>query len=166
MRKALIKSSGFLLVLIIGLCVGKYAYDQHTNLAKVRNTIQQISMEHGIPPWIPLSIAFHESKFDSNTVGDKGTSFGLFQLHRDGLAPKDLKNEETNARIAISKMENAYSQGLQQSLKGLELLKYVANTSGWPGNKGAQWTDKHTNYNEGLEQSFKMFSKRLYEYRE
>lgn len=99
----------------------------------------------------------------------QGTTFGLFQLHRGGLAPKDLTNEdlknaETNTRIAISNMINAYNRGLQQNLKGPELLKYVANTSGWPGNKGVQWTNKQTDYNEGLENSFKMFSKRQYDF--
>ncbi|QWG33648.1 invasion protein [Bacillus mycoides] len=169
MRGPLIKIGVFILVLTVGLYLAKSAYDHHTNRAKVRDTIQQISIEHGIPPWITLSIAFHESKFDRNAVGDQGTSFGLFQLHRGGLAPKDLTNEdlknaETNTRIAISNMINAYNRGLQQNLKGPELLKHVANTSGWPGNKGVQWTDKQTDYNKGLEKSFKMFSKRQYDF--
>ncbi|MBE5106094.1 transglycosylase SLT domain-containing protein [Bacillus thuringiensis] len=171
MRNTLIKISGFILILTVGLYVVKHANDKHVTLAKARNTIQQVSTEHGIPSWIPLSIAFHESKFDLNKVGDKGSAFGLFQLHRDGLESKgvtreDLINEETNTRIAISSMEDAYKSGLQQKLKGLELLKYVANTSGWPDNKGVQWTDKHTNYNKGLENSFRNFSKRLFDYNE
>lgn len=64
----------------------------------------------------------------------------------------------------MSNMINAYNRGLQQNLKGPELLKHVANTSGWPGHKGVQWTDKQTDYNEGLEKSFKMFSKRKYDF--
>jgi len=88
-----------------------------------------------------------ESKFNPNAVGNQGTSLGLFQLHRGGLAPRDLTNEdlknaETNTRIAISNMTSAYNRGLQKSLKGPDLLKHVANTSGWPGNKGVQWTEK------------------------
>ncbi|MGE7874485.1 transglycosylase SLT domain-containing protein [Bacillus paramycoides] len=169
MRGTLIKIGVFILVLTAGIYIFKYAYDQHTTLAKVRTTIKQISIEYGIPSWIPLSIAFHESKFDPNAVGDQETSFGLFQLHRGGLAPEDLadeelKNAETNTRIAISNMTNAYNHGLQQKLKGLELLKHVANTSGWPGNKGVQWTEKQTDYNKGLENSFKMFSKRIHDF--
>lgn len=128
MGKILIKISGFILFLTVGLYATKYAYSQHNTLAKVRNTIQQISVEHGIPPWIPLSIAFNESKFDPNIVGDKGTSFGLFQLHRGGLAPgnltnEDLKNEETNTRIAVSNMKNAYNRGSRQNLKGTRVIK-------------------------------------------
>lgn len=169
MRGVLMKIGVFILSLTVGLHLLKHAYDQHTTFAKVRNTIKQVSVEHGIPPWIPLSIAFHESKFDPNAVGDQGTSFGLFQLHRGGLAPQDLTNKElkeieTNTRIAISNMKNAYNRGLQQKLNGSELLKEVANTSGWPGNRGVQWTEKQTNYNKGLEKSFKMFSKRIYDF--
>lgn len=160
-----------MLVLTIGLYVVQHANDKHVTLAKARNTIQQVSKEHGIPSWIPLSIAFYESKFDLNKVGDKGSAFGLFQLHQDGLESKDLTredliNEETNTRIAISSMENAYKRGLQQKLKGLELLKYVANNSGWPDNKGVQWTDQHTNYNKGLEKTFRNFSKPIFNYNE
>lgn len=64
MRGTLIKSGVFILVLTVGLYLTKYAYDLHANRAKVKDTIQQISIEHGIPPWIPLSIAFHESKLE------------------------------------------------------------------------------------------------------
>ncbi|EOP90898.1 hypothetical protein IGM_02160 [Bacillus cereus HuB4-4] len=169
MNGILMKIGLFILFLTIGLHVAKHAYDQHITFAKVRNTIKQISVEHDIPSWIPLSIAFHESKFDPDAVGDQDTSFGLFQLHRGGLAPEELTNEElknveTNTRIAISNMKNAYNRGLKQKLKGLDLLKHVANTSGWPGNRGVQWTEQQTNYNKGLENSFKMFSKRIHDF--
>lgn len=171
MRNILIKISGFLLVLSLGLYVVKHANDKHVTLTKARNTIQQVSKEHGIPSWIPLSIAFHESKFVLNKVGDKGSAFGLFQLHQDGLESKDLTredliNEEINTKIAISNMESVYKRGLQQNLKGFELLKYVANNSGWPDNKGVQWTDQHTNYNRGLEKTFQKFSKQIFDYNE
>ncbi|PFT64643.1 transglycosylase [Bacillus cereus] len=94
-----------------------------------------------------------ESKFDPNAVGDQGTSLGLFQLHRGGLAPRDLTNEdlknaETNTRIAISNMTSAYNRGLQKSLKGPDLLKHVANTSGWPGKKRVKWAEKQTDFNQ------------------
>ncbi|PEB90185.1 transglycosylase [Bacillus toyonensis] len=94
-----------------------------------------------------------ENKFNPNTVGNQSTSLGLCQLHRGGLAPRDLTNEdlknaETNTRIAISNMTSAYSRGLQKSLKGPDLLKHVNNTSGWAGNKGVQWAEKQTEFNQ------------------
>lgn len=171
MKARILKMTSIIATLIVGVYFLNYTYNQHLNYTIVRNTIKNISTEQDIPSWIPLSIAFHESKFDPTTVGDDGTSFGLFQLHRGGLAPdylkdEDLKNIETNTKIAISNMKNAYVKGLQQKLTGIDLLKYVANTSGWPGNKGVTWTEKQTNYNKGLVSSFKMFSKQLYGYKE
>nr|WP_255261867.1 hypothetical protein [Bacillus thuringiensis] len=56
-------------------------------------------------------------------------------------------------------MTRAYNRGLQKSLKGPDLLKHVANTSDWPGNMVVQWIEKQTDYNKGLEKSFKMLSK-------
>ncbi|AFU17578.1 Invasion protein IagB domain protein (plasmid) [Bacillus thuringiensis MC28] len=74
-----------------------------------------------------------ESKFNLNTVGDQGISLGLLQIHRGGLAPRDLtsedlKNTENNIRIAITNITRAYNRGLQKSLKGPDLLKHVINT--------------------------------------
>lgn len=68
-----------------------------------------------------------ESQFDPNVVGDQGTSLGVFQIGRGGLAPRDwtnedLNNAETNTQIVISNMTSAYNRGLQKSLKGTYLL--------------------------------------------
>ncbi|PDY15955.1 transglycosylase [Bacillus cereus] len=94
-----------------------------------------------------------ESKFNLNAVGGQVTPLGLLQIHRGGLAPRDLTNEdlknaETNIRIAINNMTRAYNRGLQKGLKGPDLLKHVTNTSGWTGNKGVQWAEKQTEFNQ------------------
>lgn len=41
-----------------------------------------------------------------------------------------------NTTIAISSMVKSYERGVKKGLQDWELLKYVANTSGWPGNLG------------------------------
>ncbi len=46
------------------------------------------------------------------------------------LTDEDLKNIETNIRIAIPNMTRVYNLGLQKILKGPDLLKHVANTPG------------------------------------
>ncbi|MDM5155556.1 transglycosylase SLT domain-containing protein [Bacillus sp. DX1.1] len=151
------------LVLIIAGIVAFHAiYEEcmyKREVQKVKETITHIAKQYDIPAWIPLSIAQHESGFNPNTVGDGGTSFGLFQLHRGGLAPshltdEELKNPEVNTKIAVSHMADSYRKGVKQGLEGLELLRYVANTSGWPGNLGTKWTDENTKYNKGLAESF------------
>lgn len=111
-----------------------------------RDIIIQEAHNQSIDPIVPLSIASVESSFDENCTGDNGTSFGLFQLHRKGLAPDDLSNEQlcdptTNARIAVSAMKPKYDQAVAQGLTGLDLIKYVAYNSGWPDQLGVQWTE-------------------------
>ncbi|GCF73006.1 invasion protein [Bacillus cereus] len=137
-------------------------YEKQKEIKNNKQVISEVAKRYGIPEWIPLSIADHETKFERKAIGDKGTSFGLFQLHRDGLAPAQLSEEslmdpQINATIAISNMVKSYKRGVQKGLVDWELLKYVANTSGWPGNLGGEWTDNNTKYNIGLEQSYQLY---------
>ncbi|KEK23092.1 transglycosylase SLT domain-containing protein [Bacillus gaemokensis] len=147
------------------LCYAAYVkYEKQKEIENNKLVIREVSKQYGIPEWIPLTIADHETKFNGKAVGDKGTSFGLFQLHRGGLAPaqlseENLKDAKMNATIAISNMVNSYKKGVKKGLTNWDLLKYVANTSGWPGNLGGDWTDNNTKYNEGLERSYKSYKK-------
>lgn len=104
--------------------------------------IQQESAKYGIPSWIPETIAKGESGLNPNSVGDNGTSFGLFQLHRGGLAPAgmsdtQLKDPLTNTQIALQTMAPAIKRGQSLGLSGFKLLEYTAFTSAWPGNFGS-----------------------------
>ncbi|MBC6315560.1 transglycosylase SLT domain-containing protein [Listeria grandensis] len=135
-------------------------YEQHQQRVAIMDMIKETAKKHDIPAWIPLSIAETESKFDPKTVGDEGTSFGLFQLHRGGLAPEELTEEELlkpekNIEIAISNMTRAYDRAQKEGLEGIKMLTYIANTSGWPTQRGTYWTDQNTNYNEKLAKNFK-----------
>lgn len=151
-----------LVLFIVGIVSFHAIYKEYTHkrkVQKVKETITHIANQYDIPAWIPLSIAQHESGFNPSTVGDGGTSFGLFQLHRGGLAPshladKELKDPEINTKIAVPHMVASYKKGVKQGLEGLDLLRYVANTSGWPGNLGTEWTDENTKYNKGLAKAF------------
>ncbi|MEH7457429.1 transglycosylase SLT domain-containing protein [Bacillus sp. JJ1127] len=123
---------------------------------QMKQIITEEAKKVNLPEWIPLTIAEHESRLNPKSVGDNGTSFGLFQLHRGGgLAPdhftdEQLKDPRTNAQIAMPHLAEGYKRGVQKGLTDFELLKYIANTSGWPGNLGPEWTDKNMKYNEGL----------------
>lgn len=137
--------------------------DQYLNSEEVEQVKQIIAEEakkYNIPEWIPLTIAEHESGFNPRAVGDNGTSFGLFQLHRGGgLAPDHLTDEQLNdprinAEIAMPHLARGYREGTEKGLTGFELLKYTANTTGWPGNLGTEWTDKNMEYNAGLEEVY------------
>ncbi|MED1559046.1 invasion protein [Bacillus paramycoides] len=155
----------FLLLTLFTLIYVMYTnYEKEKEIKNNKQVISKVAKRNGIPDWIPLSIADHETKFNRKVIGDNGTSFGLFQLHRGGLAPAQLSEEslmdsQINATIAISNMVNSYERGVKKGLKDWDLLKYVANTSGWPGNLGGEWTDNNTKYNKGLEQSYQLYKK-------
>jgi hypothetical protein len=108
----------------------------------VKAIIAEESQKMGVPSWIPLTIANVESGYDPNSVGDNGTSFGVFQLHRGGLAPSSLsdaqlKDPRTNTQIALQTMVPAIQRGQALGLSGFQLLEYTAFTSAWPGNFGS-----------------------------
>lgn len=122
--------------------------------------IEQQARRSGIPAYIPLTIAEWESGLNPAAVGDAGTSFGLFQLHRGGLAPSSLsdaqlKDPAVNASVAIPHMTSAYRRGTSMGLSGYALVEYVANNSGWPGSLGVDWTRRNRpDYGSGLRTAY------------
>lgn len=133
------------------------SYVDSEEAKQMKQIIIEEAKKVNLPEWIPLAIAEHESQLNPRSVGDNGTSFGLFQLHRGGgLAPEhltddELKDPRTNAQIAMPHLMKGYKRGVQKGLTDFALLKYIANTSGWPGNLGPEWTDNNMKYNIGLE---------------
>lgn len=133
------------------------SYVDSEEAKQMKQIIIEEAKKVNLPEWIPLAIAKHESRLNPRSVGDNGTSFGLFQLHRGGgLAPEhltddELKDPRTNAQIAMPHLMKGYKRGVQKGLTDFALLKYIANTSGWPGNLGPEWTDNNMKYNIGLE---------------
>ena len=92
-------------------------------LPPVINDIATIATQYHLPLCYPLSVAFYESHLNPSDVGDYGTSFGLFQLHRGGelgsLTPSQAFNPTTNASVAIPVLASTYDPsnvGLSASL--------------------------------------------------
>ncbi|MCQ6338058.1 invasion protein, partial [Bacillus cereus] len=73
---------------------------------------------------------------------------GLAPVH---LSADELSDPRTNAQLAMPHLMIGYKRGVQIGLTDFALLKYIANTSGWPGNLGPEWTDNIMKYNIGLE---------------
>lgn len=128
--------------------------------SSVANIIIETADRYGLPAWIPLDIARRESGLNPNSVGDNGSSFGLFQLHRGGLAPssrtdEELKDPAINADIGIRGMLENFKRGQSAGLTGYELEEYTANMSGWPGQLGPAWTNKNRpDYNSALKRIY------------
>lgn len=76
----------------------------------VIEAITQAANEYGIDPKLAIATAQVESGLNPQAIGDGGTSFGLFQLHRGGelgnMSPQQAFDPLTNARRALSEFAN------------------------------------------------------------
>jgi hypothetical protein len=59
-----------------------------------------------VDPRLALAAAIHESGLNPTAIGDAGSSFGTYQLHRGGelgqLTPQQAYDAATNARVALA----------------------------------------------------------------
>lgn len=78
--------------------------------AAVRAAITSVAKRLGVPPAVALAIAQHESGLNPQSVGDHGTSFGLYQLHQGGELGSHTSqwafNPTNNAMTALSVVAN------------------------------------------------------------
>lgn len=84
----------------------------------VANKIATVARNLGIDPRLAVADAYQESKLNPQAVGDNGTSFGVFQLHKGGelgsLTPTQAFDVDTNSVTALSvfkKNQGTYSGG-------------------------------------------------------
>lgn len=88
------------------------AYSQ----AQIIGIIEQVANQQGVSPATAVATSSVETggSFNPNDVGDNGTSFGLFQLHKGGelgsLTPQQAFNPTTNATVALSHMAAVQAQ--------------------------------------------------------
>lgn len=75
----------------------------------------EICEQYGLPTEIVFAMMRHESRFDSEAVGDDGQSFGYMQVmekwHKDRmerLGVADLKNPEENILVAVDYLSELY----------------------------------------------------------
>jgi len=93
---------------------GEYTYDgakggdRHTQIQNAK-IVGQVAKEMGVDPATAVAAMLVESRGNHRAVGDRGTSFGLFQLHRGGmlgnLSPEQACNPVLNARVALSEFK-------------------------------------------------------------
>lgn len=76
--------------------------------------VAQVAHQFGIPAEVALAIAQQESGLNPHSVGDNGTSFGLFQLHQGGeLGSHSAQwafDPYNNARQALSVVAHVHAQ--------------------------------------------------------
>lgn len=73
--------------------------------------VKKVAKELGVDPVLAVAMMLVESGGNAKAVGDNGTSFGLFQLHKGGmltsagLTPEQAYNPETNARVSLKSLK-------------------------------------------------------------
>lgn len=77
----------------------------------------------GVDPALMVAVAMEESGLRPGAVGDQGTSFGLYQLHRGGalgnLTPQQASDPNTNAGLIARAIKAAGGQGWHADASGL-----------------------------------------------
>lgn len=107
--------------------MGGLTHTKLNNTKVVANVAEHIAKDTGIKDskqFTRLAVAMMlvESKGDNRAVGDHGTSFGLFQLHKGGmlttagLSKEQAMNPETNAKVALSNLAKVVKDGNYSSL--------------------------------------------------
>ena len=89
------------------------AYTPYTT-AQVVQIIDQVAAQKGVNPNLAVATAEVESGLNPYSVGDQGTSFGLFQLHQGGelgsLTPSQAFDPTTNSQVALTEIASVASQ--------------------------------------------------------
>lgn len=83
-------------------------------MPSIPEILTTVAMQYGVDPITAIATAYHESGLNPRSVGDNGTSFGLYQLHQGG----ELGNHTAdwafdpgnNARTALSVMGDVTKQ--------------------------------------------------------
>jgi hypothetical protein len=75
-------------------------------LQRSAQLVGQIAQQMGVDPVTAVAAMLVESGGNPHAVGDRGTSFGLFQLHRGGelgrMSPQQAFDPVTNTEVALS----------------------------------------------------------------
>jgi hypothetical protein len=72
--------------------------------------VADVARQMGVDPVVAIAAMLVESGGNAQAVGDRGSSFGLFQLHRGGelghMSPQQAFDPVTNARTALSQFKH------------------------------------------------------------
>jgi hypothetical protein len=79
--------------------------------------VADVARQHGVDPVAAVAMMLVESGGNAGSVGDHGTSFGLFQLHEGGmltaagLTPQQAMDPRTNATVSINSLAHERAKG-------------------------------------------------------
>lgn len=86
-------------------------------MATVPQLIRRYAKQYNVGPWAAMAVAMAEGGLRWGAVGDQGTSFGPFQLHRGGALPAGKgaawANSPAGIEYAIRRMAESGAAGLR-----------------------------------------------------
>lgn len=98
----------FSLVLIFCLLFARSAQaEMLESKAQIQDFIIETAIKLDVDVQTALSVAHCESRFNPNAVGDKGTSFGIYQIHlpaHPSVSKEEALDPSFNIRWALGKM--------------------------------------------------------------
>lgn len=104
----------------------------------VAQLIRNYARQYGVDPRAALAVATTEGGLRWGAVGDQGTSYGPFQLHRGGALPRGRNaawaNSPAGLEYAIRQMARAGARGKQ----GQAAINAIVRQFERPANPGAQ----------------------------
>lgn len=123
------------------------------SLQQIEGVLNTMSVNFNIDHCLIWAMAWYESKWDSQAVGDHGTSFGLFQLHLGGelgnLTPQEVMDEPAlDAYIAVGQLANVIRShpGISPGWAAA-LAQRPANATVYAANINYWWNACHTGWN-------------------
>jgi hypothetical protein len=110
--------------------------------------IAQLARARGLDPAAVLSIASVEGGFNG-AVGDQGTSFGPFQLHKGGALPSGIENpaQWANSQQGISYAEDAIAN-VAKGLKGKAAIAAIASKFERPADVAGEISKASSRYGQ------------------
>ncbi len=84
-------------------------------------TVAEVARKVGVDPATAVAMMLVESGGNAGSVGDGGTSFGLFQLHEGGmltaagLTPQEAFDPATNAKVALTSLAHEWAKDPNRS---------------------------------------------------
>lgn len=100
--------------------IGAVSSDARSNA----QVVARVARQHGVDPTVAVAMMLVESGGNNRAVGDGGTSFGLFQLHRGGmltaagLTSDQAFDPQTNANVALRSYAHEHAKGHSRRTPG------------------------------------------------
>lgn len=90
------------------------SFGPQPNKQQIGNMLEQAAQKYGIPPDILKAVAFKESRWNPNAVGDGGNSFGMMQIytraHPDYNVQRGQQDPSYNIEYAAQMLRGLYDR--------------------------------------------------------